>query len=212
MRIAVIGNSHAAGLKRAWDVVSPEFPTVDLVFFVAPGKRIADLVWHGDRLIPNTDDLRARLMLSSGGMVEVVPADFDSILLYGLIGLPQFDSRLSSQLREIILTRAANRIAALPLARSLRGKLPVFIGPSPVPVPQGAASMARNLPYATLLAEIIRRLPVDAPQLLPQPATTLTDGVTTDPGFLHGPDDWGHMNLDYNCRYLRLYLPVLTGS
>jgi hypothetical protein len=210
MRIAVIGNSHAAGLKRAWDVLAAEFPGLALVFFAAPGKRIADLRRQGDRLIPGNDDLRQRLILSSG-LPDVVLTDYDSFLLYGLIGLPQFDRRLSSQLREIILTRAAKRMAGLPLVSMLRGTSPVFLGPAPVPVPDDPAA-AQHLPYATLLAEITRRLPARGPRLLPQPADTMTDGITTDPRFLHGPGDSGHMNLAYNSRFLRLHLPALTGS
>jgi hypothetical protein len=210
MRIAVIGNSHAAGLKRAWDVLAPEFPATELVFFVAPGKRIADLTRQGDRLVATTDDLRQRLILSAG-VPDLLLADYDSVLLYGLFGMPQFDRRLSSQLRGIILDRAAKRLAGLPLVSMLRGSVPVFLGPAPVPVPEQPETVAQNLPYAALLAEIRRRLPATAPRLLPQPAETLADGIATDASHLHGPGDLGHMNLAYNAGYLRCHLPTLTG-
>ena len=211
MRIGIIGNSHAAGLKRAWDALAPDDPGVALVFFVAPAKRILGLTRQGDRLVPGNDDLRARLRLSSGGQGEVVLAEYHAILIYGMVGLPQFDRRLSQQLHEIILNRAAKRIATHPMLRLLHHGPPLFIGPAPVPVPETPGSAVQHLPHATLLAEIRCRLPPNAPHLLPQPAQTLSDGVTTDAAFLHGPGDFGHMNLDYNCRYLRQHLPALTG-
>lgn len=211
MRLCVIGNSHAAGLKRAWDGLAAQFPAVELIFFVAPGKRIADLALQGSRLIPATDDLRERLILSSGGRSDVVLADYHGFLLYGLFGLPQIDRRLSSQLREIILIRAANRIAALPLARILRGNARLFLGPAPIPAPEDPASVLQNLPHAALLDEITRRLPRPGPRLLAQPVETLCNGITTDPAYLHGPGDQGHMNLDYNSCYLRQHLPALTA-
>ena len=212
MRICVIGNSHAAGLKRAWDGLAAEFPGVKLVFFVAPGKRIADLTRQGGRLIPGNDDLRARLEFSSGGAGQVEMAEFRAFLLYGLVGLPQIDRRLSSALREIILSRAAKRMAGLPLVRMLRGARPLFLGTAPVPVPENPACAAQNLPSAQLLAEITRRLPKNAPRLLAQPAETLSDGISTDARYLHGPGDQGHMNLGYNTLVLRQHLPALTET
>jgi hypothetical protein len=42
-RILLIGNSHAAAFKHAWDRMAPEYPQLDITFFVLPGVEFAKL-------------------------------------------------------------------------------------------------------------------------------------------------------------------------
>lgn len=84
MRIALLGNSHVANWKRAWNSLGRAYPEVELVFFAAPGQRLECCEPQGDRLVFTSEDVSRWVEITSGGRRELVPADYDALCVVGL--------------------------------------------------------------------------------------------------------------------------------
>lgn len=88
LRLCVIGNSHLAAYKLGWDALvaagDPLSRALAPVFFGAPRDGIRHLRAEGDRLVAGRKDLAESLARTSGGRDEIVPAEFDAVLLIGL--------------------------------------------------------------------------------------------------------------------------------
>lgn len=96
MRICVIGNSHVAAIKSAWDEISRDYSSHELNFFAAPGSHLRHLELVGHSLVPKTEGLAKNLAYTSGGETEIDLNIFDIFLIHGLgLDLPLLDVRLS---------------------------------------------------------------------------------------------------------------------
>lgn len=83
-RIALLGDSHLANWKRAWDSLGSEHAGVDLVFFASAGTRLDCVQPRGDRLIFENEDVAQWIEVTSGGRRELVVADYDALCVVGL--------------------------------------------------------------------------------------------------------------------------------
>ena len=112
MKICVIGNSHVASLKEGYDSLkqsNPRWADIDLTFFAARAKLIMALdIIHGAdgaSLLAGAkgSELETSIEYTSGGKKVIDLRDYDHCLLYGAYYLPQFDTRISGQVRDKIV-------------------------------------------------------------------------------------------------------------
>ena len=90
MRICVLGNSHVASIKKAWDMMSQDYPDYEFMFFASRGIGLSKLKAEDGKLLPGDDSLRANLAFTSGSNGEIDPSDFDVFLVYGANCRPYF--------------------------------------------------------------------------------------------------------------------------
>jgi hypothetical protein len=83
-RVCVIGNSHIACLKTAWDQTGSRHADVSITFFGAPQRMCQHLSLQNGRLISPDDELTTYLRQTSGGASEIALDEFDVFALIGL--------------------------------------------------------------------------------------------------------------------------------
>ncbi len=240
--VCVIGDSHAAALKRAWPSVEADFPDVRLDFFAAAAHYITSLTVRDDALVPTTEALRKRITRTSGGL-ETIAGSYDCYLLCGLdlrLGkvaemkkLRGMDARPSSTdpgedipSEELGLgVRATIAMRTLQMLRQITDA-PVGIIPTPLPASDHPSRPtphqgARRLQDVFLTACAKVALEVQA-QFIPQPSETLSDtGLSTRAEYARSPerlffqqdvDDYSHMNAEYGAIVLRNALNIVLDS
>lgn len=85
MRIVVIGNSHLAAFKLAWDDLADNYQDVRLVFFGSAGEEMRSKVAiEDDCLVAVTEEARNDFYFTSGGLTKIDFSDFDAVLLIGM--------------------------------------------------------------------------------------------------------------------------------
>ena len=109
MRICVIGNSHMACLKLAWERLRSRHAGLELTFFGAAGHGwYEDLVPRAPGFVARNEKLAANLRATSGGLDEIALDAYDAFALVGLLFAPArvlyvaarcsyLDARLDSQ-------------------------------------------------------------------------------------------------------------------
>ena len=83
-RVCMIGNSHIACLKTAWDQAGNRYPDVAITFFGAPKRMCEHLVLKDGKLVSRDDELTTYLQQTSGGARDIVLDQFDVFALVGL--------------------------------------------------------------------------------------------------------------------------------
>ena len=148
--ICLIGNSHLAGMRRAWPTIKEQFSQFQVTFFGGPGKTIAD-VELSDGLLSATTPRAAHLLNKVSGRTEIVLGDYNAFCVVGsglrpsaavdLIG--EFSTRRSSGRRLIspevfaaAVEGTLDHSVAMRLARLVRGvsQAPLFLIPQPWPM------------------------------------------------------------------------------
>jgi len=84
MKICVMGNSHLAALKLAWDELVTDYNQVELVFFGARANAMTHLKEENGCLVPTNDRTKQDILFTSNGLELVDFTYFDAVLLYGL--------------------------------------------------------------------------------------------------------------------------------
>ncbi len=224
-RICVIGDSHAASLKRAWDkkmaVAHSEF---ELRFFCARGLELSGMVVDELRLVPNSDSLANTIRFSAQGQGHIDPKEHDVFLVYGLGCYPYFSqtdvfhtrATLASALRDF--AKSTLSFELLLRLRAITAK-DIFVGHRPLEAAKSDSPIVEVSVYSSSIRrmnEILYRPLRTA--IVPQPLETITGGRYThasfsrgsrrlavgdelDDGF-HPDDDDVHMNDDYGSRWL----------
>lgn len=223
LRIALIGNSHAAAWKAGWDDVAQDWPDVALTFFAARTQKPVDisrLTPKDGKLVADNPRLAKALAVTSGGLSAVDPSAYDALLLAGflprIIALPPV-SPYSAAVRAAMYDSATR---GTPLARMLHRirqvapGIPVFAAAYPLEATGPEAAEPSSALYAAAAAEMAARVhtPLGA-RLLPQPAATILADRWTDPAYsrgsvrladrpggapvAHPDDDRQHMNAAY---------------
>lgn len=119
MRICLVGNSHLACIKKAWDTRASDFPGVDVRFFASSANSIVDTTVSGSSIIPRTDQVKNSFVLTSGGLDVIVPSDYDAMVLYGF----------SLNLRQVLQLK--DRLAASSgVSSAFRDKATIYNNPS----------------------------------------------------------------------------------
>jgi len=83
-QICVIGDSHLAALKLAWNAIEGEYPEIRLTFFGSPAKNLRDVRVENGALVPDSEKTLLHLQQTSGGEKEIVPERFDGFLIVAL--------------------------------------------------------------------------------------------------------------------------------
>jgi hypothetical protein len=231
VRLCVLGNSHAASLKRGWSTLQAALPGVELTFFAARATAMSDLVAGEGALVPATAALRKAIAFTSGGSESVQVARFDAFLTYGLwLPMPLLDTRLSEAVRRQachdVLLDSLNHSICLELRKLTRA--PILVGHDPQFVRSSEPGLpASFLGYDEVFGMVQGNLRLEGARLLRQPAVTLEDGWHTRPEHAVGatrldlgdigPDapqpqgDRIHMNGEFGALYLRHVIQQLQG-
>lgn len=85
IKICVIGNSHAACLKKAWDSKGLSDPRWQMDFFASSGESARDTYCDDGVIKPQTKLVKRSWKMTSGGKEQIVVADYDVIILHGLL-------------------------------------------------------------------------------------------------------------------------------
>lgn len=87
VRLCIIGNSHLAALRTAWDAVGIAHPEVKATFFALGFDRWDGVVMDSERIVARGEAARRAFALSSGGHTEIVFRDYDWFLVHGMFVL-----------------------------------------------------------------------------------------------------------------------------
>lgn len=230
IRVCVIGNSHVAALKLAWDNIAAEFADFSFTFFASHGASTTGLIAKDGQLVPKSLALSRQLELTSGGLSAINPDDYDVFLSYGglLVASKHTNpSDYSKAVREkTILCAAENSVLAHHLQQLRKvTKKPIFAAFAPLVVSTEAIPKPAYLPLDKAIGLVKKNLfsGLDVVYLA-QPEETMLDQEATRSEFSVGsirldslrrqgvqhPDtDIGHMNADYGAHWLRANLPVI---
>ena len=185
VKIAVIGNSHIASLKRGYETLSRR-SAHELVFFGGRGLALKDMEVDDCCLVPTSNASRKSISFTSGGIDRINVNDFDAFLLYGLeakaLIVPQ--SRFYS---DAVIRRSAYDVVHEKLCYEILLKLrsitekPIFIGHNPLrgahkkPGNSDTSSYERGIEYLNQIVYAHLNALV-----IPQPKKTIVHGDSTD--------------------------------
>ncbi|WP_027967616.1 hypothetical protein [Halomonas halocynthiae] len=145
MNICVIGSSHVAALKAAWDNEAAAWP-VRMTFFAAPGG-IASKVKSSEGIICSTDNrLKEFWKKTSGGEEKVNLRRYDALVIVGLqFSFPLLRAGLSRQVREVLISDVfcfSKTFSFISMVRkSFSG--PIVVCPRPL-YPEGSKAATRE--------------------------------------------------------------------
>ena len=230
-RVCVIGNSHAACFKLAWDTLRIRYPNVALTFFAARGSRIAALKPRDGILIPTSERLRGVIAHTSGGRAAIDLRDYDAVLLVGLTcGYPVATGYYSYAAACQALLDLTPKTLAFDLIEKIRkvSDITIFLAHQPLLRHLGDPECEGDLgPYRRLIKFLNDELMQGVgATLLRQPAQTITNYFFTRPEFAVGStrldigDKWSkveqrenqraHMNKRYGDIFLSTHLPTIA--
>lgn len=227
-RICVIGDSHAASLKRAWDGMVELHAEFELRFFCARGLELSGMVVDELRLSPNSESLARTLRFTAGGVDHIDPKEYEIFLLYGMGCYPYFpqtDAFLSRATLAAAVRDFAKSTLSFELLLRLRaitakdiyvGHRPMDAAKSDIPTEELSAYSSSIRRMNEILYQPLRTT------IVSQPFETITGGRFTHSGFsrgsrrlavgdnlddeFHPDDDDVHMNDDYGARWLAKFL------
>ena len=233
MKICVIGNSHVAAIKLAYEALLAETPH-EMTFFAGLGRRIERFEVANGVLVPPADDhkIQYAINITSGGLTEVDPALYDSFLIVGMSGgVNRLVSSVTRHLSEGATTCAITDYwhnSRLPcLLKNLRSltKKPIMVGLAPL---LAEAQVNDTTPEAyTRLVTLSNALYFSRfnATLIGQPLDTIVNGDATEIGFsrmsekllkggnelggLHPEGENSHMNKEYGLLWLQQYFAAL---
>ncbi|HWA91368.1 MAG TPA: hypothetical protein VG889_15135 [Rhizomicrobium sp.] len=227
--ICLMGDSHAAALRKGWSTVRRDFPKFRVTFFAGTTEDWDSVVVSEARLVPGSEHLKAQFERSSRGVTEIA-GGYDAYVLCGL------GPRLSEALRLWVNREEKNRTTweayRAAVAESLRDHecarvLPKLRAISRAPArivagphqPLAFCKSSARLDNAT--AERLRANFYDecrtfaaehGATFVPQPEETLApNGVTTRMEFWSGiAKDRRHCNGEYGAIVMRNLLRAIA--
>ncbi len=227
MRIAVLGDSHAGSLKRAWDAMSQEYDRVSLTFFAQRRYGLQHLEIENKKLICRNETHAKALAFTSGGLTVIDPAKYDIFLLYGLGARPFFlePSDFSQRAIDVAVVDVSQKSLSYRTVKKVRAicKHPIFLGHTPL---RPAKTLRTDDDTSSYIAGMkLLNESVYAPlncQMMTQPIETICCGNRTRPEFsvgskrlavgdslddeLHGVSDEMHMNDEFGKIWLRQFI------
>lgn len=224
-----MGNSHTASLKKGWDIIQSEFPSVTFTFYAKKLAGLSSLVVNKGKLITHDESLKAALRYTSNGDDCIDLSSFDGCILYGLgLRVPKHSSDIfySNSVIRLTAEDLVYRSLSWELLNKIRqiSNLKVYIGHNPLHTvkynPAMEISTLNYLKYILVLNESIFSL--HNALLQPQPEITLCNDFNTKieyssnaprlnsgvklPSVNHLADDNSHMNGEFGAIYLRQFL------
>jgi len=231
-RVCVIGNSHAACFKIAWNTLKASYPSVTLTFFADRKTGISELEPKGGLLVPTSERLQRVLAHTSVGHTAIDPRDYDIILMVGLSpGYPDAPGFYSYAAASRALLDETPASIAFELIRKIRqtSAIPIFLAHKPLLRHEGETQPDGDAgPYRRLIKLLNDELVRDAgATLLEQPEQTITHCFFSRPEYAIGSsrldvgskwlpleqpgDQRAHMNELYGEIYLSTHLPTIMS-
>lgn len=234
MKICVIGNSHLASLKKGWEELASDHPSVTLTFWGAPGHELKTLARSGTSLVSASGQVRRMLAFTSGvGEAIEIPA-YDVVLLYGLdLRVPFLPLDLSEQVRQLTCVDCLDASLNFKLAawvRDISADVPVYIAPRPMGSFVGKSLLnTAHEPYGMVIQRLQGIAASASLRVHGQPPDTLVHDWCTQAHFakdsvdLAGPRstdvakrrpqvDNYHMNGAFGRLWLQHFLQALQGQ
>ena len=136
LRLCVIGNSHVAALKTAWDRLKPDRPDFSLTFFAAKTILLRHLKIEGGTLEPTDESVADMLSYTSGGQRRIEVGAYGQFLVSGLqFKLPALARHYSAAVAEAALRKAYEKSLNATIAGMLRTLTPAAIHIAHNPLP-----------------------------------------------------------------------------
>ena len=229
MKIGVLGNSHVAAIKLAYEAARPAIPH-EMTFFAGLGKRMATLEIVNGMLVPPADDHKIQFAIktTSGGLSQIDPALYDRFLIIGMSGrvhrMVETVGRPISEGAKLCAVKDYWQAAPLaPLLQSLRQitDKPITVGVAPLLAeePQNDAGPDSYSQFLTLSSRLFfQRFEAG---LMGQPLGSIVNGNATEIGYsrmserliaekdgfgIHHPEgENSHMNQSYGALWLARY-------
>ena len=82
-RHCIIGNSHVAPIKAAWERVRTNHPAISITFLAAGGSNLDSLAHVAGRLQPTSEAVADIIRLTSDGLDSVTLSEYDTIWCVG---------------------------------------------------------------------------------------------------------------------------------
>jgi hypothetical protein len=229
MKICVIGNSHVAAIKLAYEAARPKI-LPEMTFFAGLGTRIATLQIADGMLVPPADDHKIQFAIktTSGGLSQIDPALYDRFLVIGMSGgvhqMVETISRGISEGAKLCAVKDYWQAAPLaPLLQTLRKitDKPITVGAAPLLAEeqQNNTGPDRYSQFLTLSNSLFFK-DFEA-ELMGQPLDTIVNGNATEIGYsrmserliakkdsfgIHHPEgENSHMNQSYGTLWLAQY-------
>jgi hypothetical protein len=230
-QVCVIGNSHSACFKLAWDSLNVRYPDIALTFFAHRGQRIGALAPRNGKLVPTSERLKTVMQHTSGGHSAIDFRDFDVVLIVGTAcAYPLTQGHFSFAVARQTLLDVIPNSVAFDLIKKIRqiSDIPVFVAHQPLLRHMGEPSDEIDLgPYRKLVKFLNDEFMQDmGAVVLKQPAQTITDYFFTRPEFAVGSkrldigidspdadllaDSRTHMNVRYGDVYLSTHLLAIA--
>ncbi|MGA0532897.1 hypothetical protein [Hansschlegelia sp. KR7-227] len=227
MRVCVLGNSHAAALKLAYDADPSIATRMELTFFAHRGGALRQLRARDGIIVPTKAEVEKAIAHTSGGLKQIDPALYDVFLVYGL-GVRAYRPPMTFFSRAARLQAARDHVSqslAMPILDLLGGvgAAPIYVAHEPMMASRRPQEPGRHPDYAAGIALLNEAVfnPRDS-MLLEQPLETVVNGWETGNAFsigsrrldigdkisgdLHQDADHGHMNQEFG----RIYLGMLA--
>ena len=137
MKVCIIGNSHTAALKTAWTALEEWHELLELVFFAAPGTKLRAITTNNSCLYTEEQALKSAFAYTSGGLEEIIPNDYDAVLVYGAQCRPYFkpssfySSAVLQQAQDDLVTNSLS-FAIVKMVSGLTDNQ-IFVGSDPLP-------------------------------------------------------------------------------
>jgi hypothetical protein len=235
-RVCVLGDSHSACLKLAWEEVRGAHRDVTLTFFADRDLGLRGLQPRDGALVPDSAELRKTIEHTSGGLGVVDLGCYDAVLIVGLRirAYPRMEGEghfSAAAVRQWLVDFIPTTIG-FDLATKIRrlSRVPIFIMHTPLFASSGAPEVDVGLEAYRSFVGCLREQAFNglAATVFEQPEETITDGVFTKQEYSigsrllevsgssanrqHAPSNRGHMNAEYGKVCLATYLPAIASA
>lgn len=222
MKVAVLGNSHAAALKYGYDNFKERYLGVDIDFYAANHSELqrGEIKFDPDaRCVFSSDEsVSNKLARSSGGNSALKIDDYD-VIVYCALGL-EFQYKLvqnfySNNFRDIICGSVLRATLATQIALDIRmvSDIPMYVLPCPlvssdIHFAHGLGDLEKNRQeYDYFCKYIDRFFSKHGVFFLPQVASTIKNCIFTKNEYEMYKDstdriDHKHMNMEYGALML----------
>jgi len=215
-KICVIGNSHSAALKLAFEnqLVAEFGRRFSITFFAARSMTLKGLQLNGASLIPTSDELSAAIAQTSGGLNVIDLEEYDAFIIYGL-GLDALiltNGFLSEAVLEQTVSDYLEASLSWRLVKDIRkcSSAPIILGHSPLYGRRDDDRKPVAERYIKGMELLNSKLKAQSDTImLMQPAATVS-GINTLGMYMK--DDVGHMNERFGYLWLKQALTYLLPA
>ena len=226
MKIAIISNSHAGALKKAWEILRFDNSDIEIDFYAAAGKLMRDFKIQGREFSSENQKLLDSIRFTSGGKNSLYIDHYDIFLLYGM-DAGQYIYReifYSYDFKNYFLNKLASKSTSWSVFEQLVSATDkkIFLGHNPLLAKErkNTRDESAYVKGIALINEFVYSK--FGAEMITQPTETIANGVNTaieyslnsekldvgkkvDDKF-HDSSDMSHMNTDFGLLYLESFI------